>query len=172
MKETIVGFLKQIIMVNEEKQSAYMLQTRILLLQILEEMLRKDALCPTAYVNATNMQRDMLAYIQKYYTEKITLGMLAEEFHLSEKYISSYFKEHFSISFMQYVTHLRMTKAKNLLVTTDFSITEVALSCGFLSVNLFIRMFKEAYQITPLQYRKKANGKAVYDEKYNKFSEK
>ena len=103
------------------------------------------------------MQRDLLAYIQTHFTEKITLAMLAEEFHLSEKYISWYFKQHFSISFMQYVSHLRMMKAKDLLLTTDQPITEVALSCGYPSVNLFIRSFKEIHGVTPLQYRKQTN---------------
>ena len=155
IKYEIIELLKQIIRINMEKQTGYMLRTRILLLEIMEQILISDSFYQAVFVNVENLQRDMLAYIQRHYTEKITLGMLAEEFHLSEKYISSYFKEHFSISFMQYVTHLRMTKAKNLLVTTELPITEVALSCGFLSVNLFIRTFKAAYQVTPLQYRKK-----------------
>ena len=80
--------------------------------------------------------------------------MLAVEFHLSEKYISRYFKERFSISFMQYVSHLRMERAKELLRGTDLSITEVALSSGYPSVNFFIRSFKTENQMTPLQYRK------------------
>lgn len=155
MKYEMIELLKQIISINAEKKSGYMLRTRILLLEMIERFLVSGSLCQAAYVNAESLQRDMLAYIQGHYTEKITLGMLAEEFHLSEKYISFYFKEHFSISFMQYVTHLRMTKAKNLLAATDLPITEVALSCGFLSVNLFIRTFKAVYQVTPLQYRKK-----------------
>ena len=92
-----------------------------------------------------------------YLNPELTLQMLAEEFHLSERYISEYFKEHFSIGFMQYVGHLRMTKAKHLLLDTDLPITEVAFSCGFNSVNLFIRKFKEQYQLTPLQYRKFGN---------------
>ena len=150
----IVEHLQEMIGANREKADGYQLRTRILLLEILELLVKNQCIYQPALLNPTNVQRDMLLYIQKHFAEKITLEMLAKEFHLSEKYISRYFKEHFSISFMQYVGHLRMTKAKELLTKTDLPVTEVALSCGYPSVNLFIRNFKSAYQVTPLQYRK------------------
>lgn len=151
----IENYLKEMILANTVKDTHYQLRTRILLLQIMEELMKEECLQYASFRSASDLQRDMISYIQKHYMEKITLQMLAEEFHLSEKYVSRYFKEHFAISFMQYVGHLRMTKAKTLLDSSDLSITEVALSCGYPSVNLFIRSFKAAYQMTPLQYRKK-----------------
>ena len=126
------------------------------MLELLEIFLREDSLRQADITSRTEMQRELLAYIQEHYTEKITLSMLAKEFHLSEKYLSWYFKEHFYISFMQYVSHLRMTRAKHLLYSTEHSITEIAFSCGYPSVNFFIRSFKEAHGITPLQYRKQS----------------
>ena len=149
--------IREIINVNDEKEIGYQLRTRILLLEVVEALLKENGLEQANFRNVTGMQRDLLVYIQSHYTEKITLAMLAQEFHLTEKYISWYFKEHFSISFMQYVSHLRMTRAKDLLLTTELSITEVALSCGYPSVNLFIRSFKEMHGATPLQYRKQTN---------------
>lgn len=146
--------VKQLILTNENKELGYGLRTRILLLQIMEQFLLGELFLPITAGNSVTFQREIISYIQNHYNEKITLHMLAEEFHLSEKYISEYFKEHFSIGFMQYVGHLRMTKAKHLLLDTDLPITEVAFACGFHSVNLFIRKFKELHQVTPLQYRK------------------
>lgn len=154
-EKQMTNLIREVIEVNEEKEMGYQLRTRILLLELLESLLKEDALQVADITSTTDMQRELLAYIQKHYTEKITLAMLAEEFHLSGKYISSYFKEHFSISFMQYVLHLRMTRAKDLLLTTEKSITDVALSCGYPSVNFFIRSFKEVHGVTPLQYRKR-----------------
>ena len=156
-KSAIIKKIKEIIWVNEEKDRAYQLRTRILWLEVMEFFIKENAFKQASYVNRGGIQRELITFIQKHYTEKITLGMLAQEFHLSEKYISWYFKEHFSIRFMQYVLHLRMTRAKDLLTTTELSITEVALSCGYPSVNLFIRNFKEMYGVTPLQYRKSTN---------------
>lgn len=156
-KRKLIKIIEEIIRLNDEKATGYQLRTRILWLEVMEFFIKEDGLKQASYVNPTGMQRDLITFIQKHYAEKITLGMLAQEFHLSEKYISWYFKEHFSISFMQYVLHLRMTRAKDLLTTTELSITEVALSCGYPSVNFFIRSFKEAYGVTPLQYRKGTN---------------
>lgn len=156
-EKQITNIVREVIAVNEEKEKGYQLRTKILLLEVMECLLKEDGFQQAGFANASGMQRDLLAYIQRHYTEKITLAMLAEEFHLSEKYISWYFKEHFSISFMRYVTHLRMTRAKDLLLTTDQSITEIALSSGYPSVNLFIRSFKESHGVTPLQYRKQTN---------------
>ncbi len=150
------NIIREVIEVNEEKEIGYQLRTRILLLELVEGLLKENGFCQAEFVSTSGMQRELLAYIQEHYTEKITLGMLAKEFHLSEKYISWYFKEHFSISFVRYVSHLRMTKAKDLLLSSEQSITEVALSCGYPSVNLFIRSFKEMYGVTPLQYRKQS----------------
>ena len=154
-KEEMVQWVEQLILVNEEKERTYSLQTRIILLEMIAFLMKADAFAVLNHGTSTNLQRDMIAYVQAHYAEKITLAMLADEFHLSEKYISWYFKEHFSISFMRYVLHLRMSKAKDLLVTTEVPVTEIALSCGYPSVNLFIRNFKEIYGETPLQYRKK-----------------
>ena len=154
MEETVRALIEELIHTNNEKAYGYTFHTRILLLQIMEQFMKEKLFLPVTVGNNVTLQREMISYIQEHYDEKITLQMLAEEFHLSEKYISEYFKEHFSIGFMQYVGHLRMTKAKHLLLDTDLSVTDVAFSCGFNSVNLFIRKFKELYQMTPLQYRK------------------
>ena len=152
----MVNLIREVIKVNEEKESAYQLRTRILLLKFIEGFLKEEGFCKADIVGATGMQREVLNYIQEHYTEKITLAMLAGKFHLSEKYISWYFKEHFYISFTEYVSHLRMLRAKELLITTEQSVTEIAFSCGYPSVNYFIRSFKKEHGVTPLQYRKQS----------------
>ena len=146
--------IEQMIQINKEQRLGYQLRTRLLLLEMLEFLWTGDGLKSTEYANTNHLQRELIAYVQSHYMEKISLAMLAEEFHLSEKYVSWYFKEHFSISFMQYVLHLRMSRAKDCLLTTDLPITEVAMQCGYPSVNLFIRNFKEMHGVTPLQFRK------------------
>ena len=157
IKERLAEWMEQIILLNDKKDAGYQLRTRILLLEVLAFMIRKECLQSANYDNSSSLQRELIIFVQKHYMEKISLAMLAEEFHLSEKYLSWYFKEHFSINFMQYVLHLRMSRAKDMLLKTDVAITEVAMSCGYPSVNLFIRNFKEVYGVTPLQYRKQTN---------------
>lgn len=153
-EKQMTNLVREIIDVNDEKDSGYQLRTRILLLSLLEGILKEDGFRQGSFTSTSGIQRELLDYIQEHYMEKISLHMLAQEFHLSEKYISWYFKEQFAISFTDYVAHLRMTKAKDLLLTTEQSVTEVALSSGYPSVNLFIRSFKAMHGVTPLQYRK------------------
>ena len=130
------------------------MQTRIDLLQMIQILYEADLFTKLEKNEHTNMQKEILAYIQEHYTEKITLAVLAEEFHLSEKYMSHYFVEHFRLPFSNYVVHLRLSYAKQLLETTDEPITEVALQAGFTNVSYFIRAFKTAYGMPPLKYRK------------------
>mgnify|MGYP000757114536 CR=1 FL=1 len=146
--------LDQIIAVNQDSSSMKQIETRILLLQFFLQIVENPSLIISASGNRTNTQKELLIYIQHHYMERITLHDLAEHFHLSEKYISRYFKEHFYLTFTDYVNHLRLTHAKKLLETTDLSVTEIALRCGFPNVSYFIRTFKTCYGNPPLKYRK------------------
>lgn len=164
IKEMVYPFLQEIISSNMQKHdigakeislSRHHLRTRILLLEMLECLYENGALLKSETNGDTNMQKEMLAYIDAHCMEKITLSMLAEEFHLSEKYVSRYFVEHFKISFSNYVIHHRLTYARTLLETTDEQVTEIAMQSGFSNVSYFIRAFKKMYGISPLKYRKK-----------------
>ena len=84
---------------------------------------------------------------------RLSLEELSVGFHLSEKYISRYFREHFHLSLTQYVNYLRLTHARHLLETTALAVTEVAMQCGFPNVSYFIRTFKNTFHVPPLQYR-------------------
>lgn len=155
LAERMRELLNEMIELNEAGEGMYQLRTKGKLVELFAELVEKQCFYAPVLRKNSDLQRDIISYIQGHYTEKLTLEMLAVEFHLSEKYISRYFKERFSISFMQYVSHLRMERAKELLRGSDLSITEVALSSGYPSVNFFIRSFKTENQMTPLQYRKK-----------------
>lgn len=147
--------LDRMILVGCEKASLPQLETRILLLSFLSRILAQDSLLIPASSNSqADMPKELLAYVRERYTEKLSLGDLARQFHLSEKYISRYFKEHFQITFSTYVNHLRLTCAKKLLETTDLPVTEIALRSGFPNVSYFIRTFKSSYGVSPLKYRK------------------
>ena len=152
--KSVEQLLEEIVSFNEDKCGMYRLRTKALLIEVLAELAEDSCLYEPNIKKSTSVQRNMISYIQEHFTDKISLEMLAKEFHMSEKYVSRYFKEQFAISFMQYVSHLRMERAKDLLRNSDLSVTELALSSGYPSVNFFIRSFKEMNQMTPLQYRK------------------
>ena len=140
---------------QEPDSTAKRLNLRILLLSLLRELGAAGLQSPRSSRGNDPMQRELLTYLQQNYTEPIRLEDLAKQFHLSEKYLSRYFKQHFHLTLTQYLIHLRLTHARHLLETGDLAVTEVALQSGFSNVSHFIRSFHAAFQMSPLQYRKR-----------------
>lgn len=114
---------------------------------------RTESVYPSHTKSTSSLQKELLSYIQQNYCFRISLHDLAGHFHMSEKYISRYFREHFQLTLSQYITYLRLSHAKHLLETTSLSITETALQSGFPNVSYFIRTFKNTFHVPPLQYR-------------------
>ena len=140
---------------NDEKklEIAVQIKTKIILLQFILEMWEKGFVIENDKSGRNTIEKEMISYIQQNFTGKISLKEFGEQFHLSEKYISRYFKEHFHITLSQYITYLRLENAKQLLQDTDLSVTETAMQSGYQNVSYFIRSFKKAYGISPLKYR-------------------
>ena len=138
---------------ESESQLTAQIKTKIILLQFILEMWKKGFIIENDTSGRNTVEKEMVSYIQQNYTGKISLKEFGEQFHLSEKYISRYFKEHFHITLSQYVTYLRLEHAKQLLQDTDIPVTEVAMQSGYQNVSYFIRNFKKTYEISPLKYR-------------------
>ena len=95
---------------------------------------------------------EILNYIQANYLH-VTLDDLSEKFFLSKPYLSKYIKEKSGMTFGEIVKKARMKKAKNLLKTGNMTVEKVALAVGYQNVEHFNRLFKKAYDMTPVQYR-------------------
>lgn len=147
------SLLEKVVHVNVEKEPLYQLETRLLLLRFFMELLRSTGLQARDEDHTGQMQRQLLEYIRIHYRDSLSLSDLATWFHLSPKYLSRYFKEKFRITISEYIRHLRMTHAKELLETTDLSVTEVAEQSGFSTVSFFIRQFTEANGSSPGKWR-------------------
>lgn len=93
-------------------------------------------------------------YLQEHLAEEISLSVLAEQFHLNPQYISQLFKSEIGVNFLAYLTNIRMEKAKKLLLSTSFSIAEVAEQSGYGDYRVFTKVFKKSEGITPSQYRR------------------
>lgn len=130
------------------------LNIKSILLQFFQKMLQYDFIVQNSTSGRNTTEKEMISYIQQNYTGEISLKQFGEQFHLSEKYISRYFKEHFHITLSQYINHLRMEHARQLLQETTLSVTEVAMRSGYENVSYFIRSFKKMYGMSPLKYRK------------------
>lgn len=111
----------------------------------------------TIPVRANNMHvEEILQYIQKNYSQNITLKSLSQEFMLSAEHISRILKKETGFNFIEYLTTVRMHKAEELLLADKkMSVSEIAFRCGFNDSNYFSERFKFFHKITPSQFRKK-----------------
>jgi len=108
--------------------------------------------------NRHNRVEKAILYIESNYTEKITASEIAESAHLSRFHFIRLFRSTTGTTPMEFVTQLRLNKAKSLLLTTGMSLAIIALSCGFSSQSHFNRTFKTHQGQTPGQFRKNAAG--------------
>ena len=107
----------------------------------------------------TQLTAQMLDYLQKNYGDvDLTLTSVAEHFCLTPSYLSAFFKSNTGENFLNYLTHLRMEKAKELMRSTNASIRDISEKVGYASANTFTRAFKNAEHITPSQYRESVQG--------------
>lgn len=87
-----------------------------------------------------------------------SLEELAERFFISKSYLSRIFREVTSFSVNEYQNLARVRKARELLLSSTYSITEISELLGFGSITYFERIFKKHMDMTPLKYRKKEKG--------------
>lgn len=80
--------------------------------------------------------------------------ILAEKFQMSYGHFSRLFKLVMGMTFSDYVTSLRIDKARRYLLTTNKSITEIAFETGYSSASHFIQVFKRRFKKTPAKYKK------------------
>ena len=139
---------------KSESKITSQIRKKIILLQFIHELWKKGFIVENDTTGRNTVEKEMVSYIQQNYTGKILLREFGEQFHLFEKYISRYFKEHFHITLSRYVTYLRLEHAKQMLQETDISVTEVAMQSGYQNISYFIRSFKKTYGVSPLKYRK------------------
>ena len=96
------------------------------------------------------------AYINNHFAEHITLNNVAQAVFVNPSYLSRLFSENENCVFTEYVTNLRIKKAKELLIENmNLKIYEVAENVGYNSPKYFIKVFKDKVGITPADYRSK-----------------
>ncbi|MEF3307017.1 helix-turn-helix domain-containing protein [Paenibacillus sp. GYB003] len=96
------------------------------------------------------------AYIEARYAEPLTIAQLAAAFHTSSTRLSASFRKAFGRSPLQYAGELRLKRAKELLLATDWSVTAIAERTGFASVHYMSRLFSRKERLSPLAYRQLA----------------
>lgn len=98
--------------------------------------------------------RPVLAYVDEHCREPITLEQVAAVVHVSPSRVRHVFKEVTGVGFKEYVTQLRVTEAKRLLVSTDLSVAEVAQAVSYTNLSQFYKVFDRTTSMSPADYRR------------------
>jgi AraC family transcriptional regulator len=86
--------------------------------------------------------------------DKISLGYLSNELSIHPVHISRGFSKYFNTTIGDYLRKIKIEKSALMLNDENKSLSDITYSCGFADQSHFNRCFKEAYNLTPLQYRK------------------
>ena len=111
------------------------------------------------YVKTSEKFSQIVSFIlQGYSNPDFSIGSVAEFADISEVHLRRIFRSALNISPIRYVNLLRLEKAKSMLISSDYTLEEIAFSTGFVDPYYFSRVFKKEYGVSPSSYRK-GNGK-------------
>jgi len=92
-------------------------------------------------------------YVQEHYQSPITRESVARNFGLTPNHVSRLFRREGSMQFSDYLTLVRIDRAKFMLKTYQSPLKEIALNCGYHDLAYFCRVFKAMTKVTPTDYR-------------------
>jgi len=105
------------------------------------------------YKKETSSIQEIEAFLRKNYEKDITLQEIAERFFLSREYISRKFKQEYHETLTNYLTKIRIEKAKELLENPHLKVYEVSYKVGYQNEKYFSKVFKKLVGLTPNEYR-------------------
>lgn len=137
---------------NEENESIKKEIINLILSIIIKLDNRKEYIYPK-----NRKGKEVIAAIKNYldihYGEKIVLSDLSKLFYISEYYMCREFKKDIGYSINDYIIDRRMGKASNLLMSSDYSIKDIASMCGYSDIHYFYATFKKRTGMTPVQFK-------------------
>ncbi len=89
------------------------------------------------------------------------ISEIAESLYLSKSYLQKIYKSYFNKSIIEEMIEFRINKAKDLLIQTGLTITEIARECGYSSYNYFVRQFRSSEGVSPSEFRDAHTGSAA-----------
>ena len=135
----------------------------------IEEYLLLESLCREKIrqiiVNISEFQKKKInrlivnakLFIDENFTDEITLEEVSKVVCVSPQYFSRLFKEETSQNFIEYLTKVRINRAKELMRSSSLSIKEICFKTGYADPNYFSHIFKKTEKLTPSEYIKKCN---------------
>lgn len=152
--------LQKMLMVKTAKRNGFLLRFHQLLFKLIyilyanfsSKVYQSDIKIKKLEITRLNK---ILAYIMQNYAKNISLTEIAQVASLQPKYFCRFFKKYIGITFKEYQNELRLSYIYHDLLTTDNTVSAILEEHGFTNYKLFIRLFKNHFNDTPLNIRKK-----------------
>lgn len=154
--ESLYRMLQELMDRLEENHTSSTMQCSELLYSVILK-LRQDSV----YIESKSRLQQItqlnpaLRYIEEYYHQPLTLEVLAQQLNVTEQYTCLLFQQSLGIRPFEYVTRVRIQKAKKLLLKNNqISVQDIARQVGYEHPSYFIKRFKEQENVTPTVFRK------------------
>lgn len=137
----------------DEKLLGYFSVTNFLS-QLVEDIVKnfKGDSAPVDYEEVRRFNA-ILEYVHNQYSEPLTVALLAKTAHLNKNRLTALFKKYTNMTPVKYLNEYRLYVAKNLITSTDLSISQISEDVGYHQISHFIQQFRKSYGMTPLKYR-------------------
>lgn len=121
---------------------------------ILHDNMPDTTQTPVRSDNRLSTLREMMGFMQKHYSEKITLSDIAAAGKICQSNCCIIFNEYLNQTPIQYLISYRLNKSVEMLKHTSMNITEIALASGFTGVSYYTETFRKYFGRSPSEYRK------------------
>lgn len=157
-QSVMIDAVRKICDISEKHRFGYELRCRDLIGELwcsLAENIGEASPAPVDRRTITNEKRlkTMLSYIYASYQNDITVEDIARAANISKSECFRCFRSMIGKKPVSFLNEYRLKKSLELLMTTDMQITEVCLACGFGHISYFGKLFREAYGMSPREYR-------------------
>ncbi len=147
--------IKQLFMMLEKEKNSQSFKSLmcINLIEVIAAMLLRYNKCE----KKSDMPREIIyavGYINKYFDQNIDLKTISKKCNYSISYFSRQFKKYTDMGFVEYLTDVRVSHAKNMLMSKDITVTQLSCECGFGSLRSLNRAFLNKYGCSPKEYKR------------------
>ena len=138
----------------EQKSMGYFETIRSYMILILIHIMRQIEI-PNAYDSRNEMIRYIIDYVEKNYTEKLSLTAISRKYNYTLQHVSTLFKQEVGMNFQEYVQSVRIKERCRLLINTNQKVSDIATRVGYTNIKYFNEVFKRHMEMTPRDFRKK-----------------
>lgn len=154
----LCGYLKELTVLYFQQKTSYPLTSSaliLLIMAVLVDYFSTPVSDAAALPNADNLSRveQIFHYVEQHYRAPIELQEAADELGLNKEYFCRFFKKNTGMSFLQYVSQVRLNHIYQDLLYSEGSIQEIMERNGIYNSKLFYRQFKETFNCTPRELK-------------------